>query len=127
MARKLTKKQKEFADEYLKTGNGSESAKKTYKITTDGSARAVASENLTKPNIKAYLEDKASRCAEIVYELAEKSKNDAVRLGACKDLMDRGGLKPQDKIDLTSKGEKIYDTKQIELIARRIANSNGNG
>ena len=33
----------------------------------------------------------------------------------------------QDKIDLTTKGEKIYDTKQIELIARRIANSNGNG
>lgn len=43
------------------------------------------------------------------------------------NLKNNYGWKDKTETDITSKGEKIYDTKQIELIARRIANSNGNG
>ena len=43
------------------------------------------------------------------------------------NLKNNYGWKDQTETDITSKGEKIYDTKQIELIARRIASSNGNG
>lgn len=53
---KLTAKQKKFADNYIKTGNATQSAidagysKKT--------APTIASENLIKPNIKAYIDKK---------------------------------------------------------------------
>ena len=53
---KLTAKQKKFADNYIKTGNATQSAidagysKKT--------APTIASENLIKPNIKAYIDEK---------------------------------------------------------------------
>jgi len=51
MSRKLTKKQKTFVKEYLKTGNGAKSALKSYNTTDNLTARTIASENLTKPNI----------------------------------------------------------------------------
>ena len=53
---KLTAKQKKFANNYIETGNATQSAidagysKKT--------AKSVGSENLTKPDIKAYIAEK---------------------------------------------------------------------
>ncbi|HJF54395.1 MAG TPA: terminase small subunit [Limosilactobacillus coleohominis] len=53
---KLTQKQRLFADEYIKSGNATQSAVKAGYA--ERSARFVGAENLTKPNIKAYIEDK---------------------------------------------------------------------
>ncbi|MDI6667064.1 terminase small subunit [Leuconostoc falkenbergense] len=51
---KLTPKQKKFADEYIKTGNATQSAIAAgYSKRT---AAVIATENLIKPNIKAYIE-----------------------------------------------------------------------
>ena len=51
---KLTPKQKKFADEYIKTGNATQSAVEAgYSKRT---AAVIATENLIKPNIKAYIE-----------------------------------------------------------------------
>ena len=59
---KLTVKQAEFVKEYVKNnGNGSAAAKKVYNTTTDLAARAIASENLTKPNIQQALLRAAER------------------------------------------------------------------
>lgn len=50
---KLTPKQKKFADEYIKTGNATQSAIEAgYSKKT---ARSVGSENLTKPDISEYI------------------------------------------------------------------------
>lgn len=50
---KLTPKQKAFADEYLICGNATEAARKAgYKAK---SARQIATENLSKPSISAYI------------------------------------------------------------------------
>ncbi|MBZ1529770.1 terminase small subunit [Leuconostoc mesenteroides] len=50
---KLTPKQKRFADEYIKTGNATQSAIEAgYSKKT---ARSVGSENLTKPDISEYI------------------------------------------------------------------------
>lgn len=54
MPRKLTKKEKGFVTEYLKTGNGTLSALKNYEIESEHPANvaaAIASENLRKPKI----------------------------------------------------------------------------
>jgi len=53
----LTVKQKKFVKEYVaKDGNGQEAAKAVYGVSNDNSARQLASENLTKPNIKFAIE-----------------------------------------------------------------------
>lgn len=53
---KLTTKQKKFADNYIKTGNATQSAIEAgYSKKT---APTIASENLIKPNIKSYIDKK---------------------------------------------------------------------
>lgn len=53
---KLTLKQKRFADEYIISGNATEAAINAgYSQKT---ARSVGAENLTKPYIKSYIDDR---------------------------------------------------------------------
>lgn len=53
---KLTQKQRLFADEYIKSGNATQSAIKAgYSPKT---VRSIGQENLTKPDIKAYIDAK---------------------------------------------------------------------
>ncbi len=53
---RLTEKQKRFADYYIETGNATEAAIKAgYSQRT---ARFIGAENLTKPNIKLYIEQR---------------------------------------------------------------------
>lgn len=53
---KLTLKQKRFADEYIISGNATQSAIKAgYSKKTAG---VIAVENLEKPNIKAYIDER---------------------------------------------------------------------
>lgn len=62
MSRKPTLKQKAFVKEYVKNGgNGTQAALKTYDTDDYATARAIASENLTKPNIMEELLRTAER------------------------------------------------------------------
>lgn len=57
---KLTKKQKDFCEYYLQTGNAAEAARKAgYSAKT---ARVIGPENLSKPDVLEYIE---SRRAEM--------------------------------------------------------------
>lgn len=64
---KLTPKQRRFCEEYLKSGNASEAAKKAgYSLKT---APFIGAENLKKPQISAYIkrridEQEAARVAD---------------------------------------------------------------
>lgn len=53
---KLTPKQKTFADEYLICGNATEAARKAGY--NPKSARQIATENLAKPSISAYIAER---------------------------------------------------------------------
>src|SRR5699024_8745489 len=54
--RRLTPKQNAFADHYIELGNTTQAAIKAgYSKKT---AAGIATENLTKPNIKAYIDEK---------------------------------------------------------------------
>ncbi len=56
MELKLTTKQKIFCDEYIKSGNAKEAAIKAgYSPKT---AKSIGQENLTKPDLKAYIDAK---------------------------------------------------------------------
>lgn len=57
MARTITQKQKTFADAYIENGgNGTQAALVAYETESKDTARAIASENLIKPNVVNYLE-----------------------------------------------------------------------
>lgn len=53
---KLTPKQQAFADYYIQTGNATEAAIKAGY--SEKTARITGCENLTKPNIQQYIEEK---------------------------------------------------------------------
>ena len=52
----LTPKQKAFADEFLKCGNATEAAKRAGY--SEQSARQIGTENLSKPSISSYIQDR---------------------------------------------------------------------
>src|SRR5690606_19157874 len=59
---KLSVKQKRFADYYIEIGNATEAAIRAgYSKKT---ARFIGNENLTKPNIKAYIDEKLKELDE---------------------------------------------------------------
>nr|DAN70099.1 MAG TPA: Terminase small subunit [Caudoviricetes sp.] len=69
----LTKRQKEFADEYMKTGNATESAIKAgYSKKT---AYAIGNEALKKSKIKEYINQKQEKIEEkITMNIAERQQ-----------------------------------------------------
>ena len=98
----LTPKQEKFAKAYLDTGNATEAVRQAgYNTKSNEVARSIGSENLTKPNVLAFLSSKAEACASVIYELAMSAENETVRLNASKDVLDRSGFKPTDKADVT--------------------------
>lgn len=108
MAEKLTKKQKEFARNYLDTGNATKSVIEAgYDVKNNEVARSIGSENLTKPNIIEYLSSQADAVASNMVRLALSAESEQVQCAAGKDILDRAGYKPVDKSDIMSGGEKI--------------------
>lgn len=91
MAKRLTKKQKGFVKDYLDTGNATLAVHNHYDVKNDATARVIGSENLTKPNIKQYLEDKANDAVETIYKISQYGESDQVKLSASKDILDRAG------------------------------------
>lgn len=57
MAKKLTKKQKDFIEAYAETGNGTQAALSAYDTDSPKVASVIAAENLTKPSIQIALEE----------------------------------------------------------------------
>ena len=59
--RKLSLKARRFAEEYVKTGNGTQSALKVYDTEKPEVANAIAVENLQKPSVSSYIEELLSK------------------------------------------------------------------
>ena len=55
----LTLKQQVFADYYIECGNATEAAKKAGY--SENTARFIGAENLTKPNISAYIKERLEK------------------------------------------------------------------
>ena len=120
MARGLTKKQKGFVKDYLETGNGTQSALKNYDTDDYMTGAMIASENLNKPKVIQYLESKAEKAAEFVFQLAESGENENVRLGASKDILDRAGFKPAERSLNVNLNIKAEPSERIKELAKRL-------
>lgn len=99
---KLTIKQKKFADALLKSGNGTQAVVEAgYAVQDRKSAGVISAENLTKLSVRQYLEEMSKGAAQRVVDLSVSAENEAVKLSANKDILDRSGFKPVEKMEIT--------------------------
>ena len=59
---RLTEKQKKFADAYIKLGNGKQAAIEAGY--SEKTAKQMATENLSKPYLKSYIDERMAKLAE---------------------------------------------------------------
>ncbi len=92
--RRLSLKQRKFIDKYLETGNATQSALNVYD-TEYNTARAIGSENLSKPaiyqEIQSRIQEDSKRARERMRELIESEDDLRVSYLASKDVLDRAG------------------------------------
>lgn len=118
---KLTRKQKAFADHLL--NNPKDSATKAVQATYDTDSyttqRHIASDNLTKANIRAYLDIHSQQAENTVLEVMDYSNRygkqggkegasyATVALNSAKDILDRVHGKARQQIDVQSTSVNI--------------------
>ncbi|MCT3235337.1 terminase small subunit [Lactiplantibacillus plantarum] len=98
MKRKLTPKQQRFADEYIKSGNAADAARKAgYKENT---ARVAGAQNLTKLNIKKYIDERmaeiaskrimdATEAVELLTSIARGETKETVYIGTADGVYEK--------------------------------------
>lgn len=115
---KLTLKQKRFADEYIISANATAAAIKAgYSKKT---ARSIGQENLTKPDIKAYIDERLEKLE------SEKIATQEEVLQYLTSIM-RGDQQEKTLISIGELGQKIVDIdvgakdriKAAELLGKR--------
>ncbi|MCG0567637.1 terminase small subunit [Lactiplantibacillus plantarum] len=98
MTRKLTPKQQRFADEYIKSGNAADAARKAGY--SNRSARSVGQENLTKPDIKQYIDERmaeiaskrimdATEAVELLTSIARGETKETVYIGTADGVYEK--------------------------------------
>lgn len=103
---KMTEKQKAFCDYYIETGNATEAAIKAgYSKKT---AKVIGSENLTKPYIKQYIDERLAKIED-----ARIAKGEEVLQYLTKVM--RGEEKDQFGLDASLQDR----TKAAELLGKR--------
>lgn len=103
----LTLKQKLFADEYIKTGNGTQSVLKAYNA-NENTARAMATENLAKQNVAAYIAKRMN---------ARELNREYVLNKLIDELEDKNEDNPVVRVkvlELLGKALRMYSEKQID-------------
>lgn len=113
--KKLTPKQRAFADLYLKTGNASEAARQAgYSPKT---AFRSGQENMQKPAILQYIE---ARTKEIEsHRIADAAEVMAFLSSAMRgEIKDQFGLDPQlsDRIDAAKQLQKRYGLDKVAVV-----------
>ena len=115
----LTDKQSTFIKEYAMSGNATQSAIKAgYSEKT-----AYAKGHSLKEQFAREIEEETRRMMQAavpgalaqVVDLAATAQSEAVRLQAAKDILDRAGLKPTERI------EQITIEKSTEELRRELA------
>ena len=120
-------KQQKFIDQYLITGDVTESARLAgYSENTNVAKGKIVGQSLEEK--RKQMEQMFQNAAQDMFinmiELAMESKSDNVRYQASKDLLDRAGFKPVERKELTgSDGNAISLESRIthDLIQRSLA------
>lgn len=118
----LTAKQKKFCEEYLVSGNATDAALKAGY--SERTARSVGSENLTKPDIKNYIDEKLKEiesrkiadAAEVMRYLTSVMRNETKE--EVPMVVNQGEYS---EIQMVKKDTSIKDrNKAAEMLAKRF-------
>lgn len=121
---KLTPKQKAFADYYIELGNATEAAIKAgYSKKT---AYSIGNENLNKPEIKKYIDermkeiesDRIAKAEEVLAFLSSSLRGDVLEEVVTTESDGAGGVKPVILKKQLSAKDRI---KAAELLGKRYA------
>jgi hypothetical protein len=69
-----TPKEKQFAQEYAKTGNATESASRAYDVKNRDVARNIGSQNLAKLSLESFFEEADLDKAQLIKQLVKATK-----------------------------------------------------
>ena len=117
----MTEKQDKFIETYVLTGNATKAAvaagysEKTAKV--KGSQLKAQFQGEIHKETQRIIADKVPSSIKWLTELAEGAESESVRLGAIKDILDRAGLKPVDKIETTNIDQMSIEDIEKELTA----------
>ena len=113
-----TEKQMAFVEAYCQTGNATKSAIQAgYSEATakqKGHELKNQFKNQIEDRIKKMIQDSIPAALNQISALAQTATSEQVRLNASKDILDRAGLKPEQRI---SHDEKSTDELRRELEA----------
>ena len=113
--------QEKFVEHFCLTGNATQSATEAgYSKKTARQQGHTLKNTLGKEieeRINKLLQEKIPMGINWLLQLAESSPSDSVRLGAIKDLLDRAGLKPVERIEQTNIEKMSNEEIQRELDA----------
>lgn len=117
----MTEKQDKFIETYVLTGNATKAAiaagysEKT--ATIKGSQLKSQLHSEIQREVQKIIADKIPASLKWLTDLAESAESESVRLGAIKDILDRAGLKPVDKVETTNIDQMSKDEIMRELEA----------
>ena len=116
-----TNMQEKFVDHFCLTGNATQSAIEAgYSKKTARQQGHMLKNTLGKEidgRIHKLLQEQIPMSINWLVELASSSPSDSVRLGAIKDLLDRAGLKPVERIEQTNIEQMSIEEIDKELDA----------
>jgi hypothetical protein len=114
----LTRKEQAFADGVAALGpdeTPTDVAARVYDVSSRQAASEIASENLSKPKVLAYLDQNRDQAQLTVVEIMETSRSRAsdpkhakVALDAANSLLDRTDGKPTQRVQTESKVLEVF-------------------
>jgi len=105
-------------EEYIKTGNWTQSAMKAYDTVDNKVAANIAVENLGKPYIAQEIEKRLQDAKDMIYTLSQSSEKDEVKLRASQDIVDRIDGKATQKIETSGELKIDLDNASVsELLS----------
>jgi phage terminase small subunit len=117
----MTERQEKFIEYYSLTGNASRAAVEAGYSEKTAKQKGYELKNLLREEIndqtQKVLADKVPVTLNILSKLAEEAESESVRLGAVKDILDRAGLKPVERIEQTNIEKMSNEEIQREIDA----------
>ena len=117
----VTPQQQKFIDYFVLTGNASQSAVDAGYSEKTSRQKGHELKNLYRSEIvqatQKLLIDQVPAGLRWLNELAESAESESVRLGAIRDLLDRAGLKPVERVETTTIEKMSSEEIERELNA----------
>ena len=123
----LTNQRQVFVEEYVRSGDHLEAAKKAgYKDTHTlrnqaCKLRRECADEITKELHRKFVEI-VPRALNILTDLAENAESESVSLDTTRDLLDRAGFRPIDRNEIVKeKSVEELNTQLVSLVGENVA------